>query len=536
MRPVEILDTTLRDGAQAEGVSFSVNDKLRIVALLRSLGVAYVEAGNPGSNPKDRAFFEAVRAGADVGGTGSATRLCAFGSTRRKGVRPEEDAGLAALLEAGTDTVVVFGKVRPAEIRHILGATPEENLAMLRDTVAYLRAQGRSVLYDAEHFFDGCRTEPAYALACLAAAAESGAETVVLCDTNGGSLPEDVSAAVEAAVAHLARAHPGVRVGIHCHNDAGLAVANSLAAVRAGATHVQGTLIGIGERCGNANLATIIANLQLKYGVPCIPAESLPRLTHAARSLAETANLALPSNEPYVGVSAFSHKGGMHVDAVSKDPATYEHVPPESVGNGRRFLVSEVAGRAAVLSLVRRLRPDAAKDAPEVSRLLERLKALEHEGYSFEGAEASQTLLVCKELGLYRPFFHLEKLRIIGEQPTVGTYPASAFIKIHVGDENEVTAGEGDGPVHAMDRGLRKALEVFYPEIGDVRLTDYKVRVLDSAATASKVRVLIESTDGDEVWTTVGVSTDILDASWRALVDSLEYRLMKSRLKNPEGT
>jgi len=527
---VEILDTTLRDGAQAEGVSFSVNDKLRIVDTLQKLGVAVIEAGNPGSNPKDRAFFETFHQVKPPLGN---TKLAAFGSTRRKGVKPEDDAGLAALLEAGTDTVVVFGKVRPKEIAEILGATCEENLAMLRDTILYLRANARTVIYDAEHFFDGYRTEPAYALECLAAAADAGAVTVALCDTNGGSMPEDVTDGVKAAIDSLAARHPDVRVGIHCHNDAGLAVANSLAAVRAGATHVQGTLIGIGERCGNANLVTIIANLQLKYGIACLPADRIPLLTHAARSLAETANLALPGNEPYVGVSAFSHKAGMHVDAVGKNPKTYEHVPPDAVGNSRRFLLSEIAGRSAVLSLVRRIRPDAAKDAPEVSALLEKFKKLEHEGYSFEGAEASQTLLVCKELGLYQPFFHLEKMRITGEQPHVGAYSASAFIKIHVGTENEVTAGEGDGPVHAMDRALRKALEVFYPHIADVRLTDYKVRVLDTAATASKVRVLIESTDGEEVWTTVGVSTDILEASWQALVDSLEYRLMKAAIKNP---
>ena len=529
---VEILDTTLRDGAQAEGVSFSVNDKLRIVETLQSLGIAYIEAGNPGSNPKDRAFFEAFhKSGADLGDT----RLAAFGSTRRKGVRPEDDAGLAALLEAGTDTVVVFGKVRPKEICEILGATTEENLAMLRDTVGYLRSKGRTVIYDAEHFFDGYRTDSGYALACLSTAAESGAVTVVLCDTNGGTMPEAITEAVKAAVGLLAVSHPDVRIGIHCHNDAGLAVANSLAAVRAGATHVQGTLIGIGERCGNANLSTIIANLQLKYGITCLPDDRIARLTHAARSLAGTANLALPGNEPYVGVSAFSHKAGMHVDAVTKNPTTYEHVPPAAVGNSRRFLLSEIAGRSSVLSLMRRIRPGLDKNAPEVSSLLERFKALEHEGYSFEGAEASQTLLVCKELGIYKPFFHLEKMRISGEQPRVGEFSASAFIKIHVGADNEVTAGEGDGPVNAMDRALRKALEVFYPQIADVRLTDYKVRVLDTAATASKVRVLIESTDGDDVWTTVGVSTDILEASWQALVDSLEYKLMKASIKNPEG-
>ena len=533
MKPaaVEILDTTLRDGAQSEGVSFSVNDKLRIVETLRSLGVAYIEAGNPGSNPKDRAFFEAFhQTGASLGGT----RLAAFGSTRRKGVRPEDDAGLAALLEAGTDTVVVFGKVRPKEIVEILGASPEENLAMLRDTVLYLRSRGRTVIYDAEHFFDGYRTDSSYALACLAAAAESGAVTVCLCDTNGGTMPEDVTSAVKAAIALLSGDYPQVRIGIHTHNDTGLAVANTLAAVLAGASHVQGTLIGIGERCGNANLSTIIPNLQLKYGIPCIPADRVALLTHAARSLAETANLALPGNDPYVGASAFSHKGGMHVDAVTKNPTTYEHVLPDSVGNSRRFLLSEVAGRSSVLSLVRRIRPDVDKNAPEVSALLERFKTLEHEGYSFEGAEASQTLLVCKELQLYKPFFHLEKMRISGEQPRVGEFSASAFIKIHVGDENEVTAGEGDGPVNAMDRALRKALEVFYPQIAEVRLTDYKVRVLDTAATASKVRVLIESTDGNDVWSTVGVSTDILEASWQALVDSLEYKLMKASIRNLE--
>ncbi len=528
-RRIQVLDTTLRDGAQGEGISFSVNDKFAVMETLVSLGVDYIEAGNPGSNPKDREFF-ALFAERKPGL--GASRLCAFGSTRRKDTTPETDPGLRALLDTGAETLVIFGKVWLREVHELLRCRPEENLAMLEDSIRFLVSHGREAIFDAEHFFEAFADDADYAVSGLAAAARGGASVVVLCDTNGATMPD----VVEAATAEVIRRLPGIRVGIHCHNDCGLAVACSMAAVRAGADHVQGTFNGIGERCGNANLSTLIPNLQLKWHCRCLPDDAMPRLTPAARRLAEIANLHLPNGAPFVGQSAFTHKAGMHVDGVIKNPTTFEHVPPESVGNVRRFLMSEISGRTAVLSVIRRIRPDLDKNAPQVATVLERLKALEHEGYHFEGAEASLELIVCKELGLYTPFFQLEKMRIMGEQPVQGEYPAQAFIKIHVDGETEVTAAEGDGPVNAMDQALRKALEVFYPELARVQLTDFKVRVIDSAATASKVRVLIETSDGEAVWTTVGVSTDILEASWLALVDSLEYRLMRQKLEATGGT
>ncbi len=397
---------------------------------------------------------------------------------------------------------------------------------MIRETVAFLRDQGREVIFDAEHYFEACRSNSEYALSCLQAVFEGGGSVACLCDTNGATMPEEIGQRTREAVERL----PGIKIGIHCHNDSGLAVANTLAGVLAGARHVQGTFIGIGERCGNANLSTIIPNLQLKYDFDCIPADRMYLLTPIARKMAEIANISLPNGEPYVGTSAFTHKAGMHVDGVKKNPKTFEHIVPESVGNSRRFLLSEISGRSAILDIIRRIRPDIDRDSPEVGRVLHKLKEMEHEGYHFEGAEASQELLVCKELGIYKPFFSLEKMRISSEQPRTGYFSAYTYIKILVDGVCEVTAAEGEGPVNAMDRALKKAMEVFYPELTKVRLTDFKVRVLNAEATASQVRTLIESTDGQMVWRTVGVSTDILEASWLALVDSLEYKLMRRQL------
>ncbi len=523
MKPesVEILDTTLRDGAQAEGISFSVNDKYRIAELLSSIGIHYIEAGNPGSNPKDRDFFAGF---AERCSLRPPSRLAAFGSTRRKGVLPEEDPGLADIAAADTQTAVIFGKVWDVECRDILRCSLEENKEMIRDSVVYLKSLGREVIFDAEHYFEAHLSNPGYAVECLMAAYEGGASAVVLCDTNGATMTERIADCVREAVGKIP-----CRIGIHCHNDSGLAVANSLAAVLSGATHVQGTFNGIGERCGNANLSTIIPNLQFKYGIRCLPDESMPMLTHVARAMAEISNIALTGQEPYVGHSAFSHKAGMHVDGVKKNPHTFEHISPEMVGNSRRFLMSEISGRSAIMDIISKYDKTIDKSSPVVADILAKLKELEHRGYHFEGAQASQELLVCKELGLYKPYFTLEKMKVSGDFPTVGAFSASAFIKIIVDDVSEVTASEGDGPVNAMDCALRKALEVFYPEVNSIRLTDYKVRVLDSQATASQVRVLIESTDGREIWSTIGVSTDILEASWIALVDSLEYALMRTR-------
>ncbi len=522
MKRIELLDTTLRDGAQAEGISFSVRDKLAIVATLDALGIPLIEAGNPGSNPKDLEFFEKARTLKL-----KQARMAAFGATCRPEMAPADDPQVRSLLLAGTDVVVIFGKSWNLHVTEVLRTTLDENLRMIRDTVAFFAGQGKRVIYDAEHFFDGWKADAAYALRSAAAAAEAGASTICLCETNGGCFPEEVAAATAAV---LEKTGSRVAVGVHMHNDGGLGVANSLAGVRAGATHVQGTLVGFGERCGNANLATILANLQLKMGCECIPADRLATLTAAVRRVAETANIVLPDDLPFVGRKAFAHKAGMHMDGVRKCSYSFEHVAPERVGNERRFLISEVAGRSAVLERIRTLAPRVAKGDPVVDAVVKRLKQLENEGYQFEGAEGSFELLIRKMLGTYRPLFTLERFRIIGEHPVSETTGAAAMIKVRVDGADEVTAAEGNGPVDALNHCLRKALERFYPSLAEARLTDYKVRVLDgNAASAAKVRVLIESSDGREVWSTVGVSTDIIEASWNALVDSMEYKLIHDR-------
>ncbi len=518
MSRIELLDSCLRDGAQAEGISFSINDKLAIVEVLDNLGIPLVEAGNPGSNPKDLEFFrEAAKLSL------KSARLCAFGSTRRKGVEAKDDPNLASMLTAGTDTVVIFGKSWDFHVTEVIRTTLEENLAMIADTVAYFRSKGKRVIYDAEHFYDGFKANRDYALKTLAAAADAGADCLALCDTNGGSMLPFIMEATAAAK----KAAGAVAIGMHAHNDSGLAVANSLEAVNLGALHVQGTFIGFGERCGNANLSTIIPNLQLKMGHDCIPAEALIELTASARAIAEIANMALPDELPYVGRKAFAHKAGMHVDGVLKHTTSFEHIPPHSVGNERRVLLSEVAGRSSILEKIKKIDPTIERDSPVVADVLTSLKELEQEGYQFEGAEGSFDLLVRKALGKYKPLFKLERFRIIGERPAQDE-GSQAMIKIVVDGQTELTAAEGDGPVNALDRALRKALERFYPSLKQMRLTDFKVRVLDgSDATAAKVRVLIESTDGKDIWTTVGVSTDIIEASWKALVDSVEYKLIR---------
>ncbi|HUW42412.1 MAG TPA: citramalate synthase [Rectinemataceae bacterium] len=522
MSRVTVLDSTLRDGAQSEGISFSVRDKMRVVSALDELGVDLIEAGNPGSNPKDIEFFRAIRSQKLANAT-----LAAFGSTRRKGVKVEDDEGVRSLLEAETETVVIFGKSWTFHVEKILRATHEENLDMIRETVAYFKSKGRRVIYDAEHFFDGHVANPGYAMASLRAAAEGGAECLVLCDTNGGSLPGRIAELTKAAGAL------GVPLGIHAHNDSGLAVANSLAAVEAGAVHVQGTLVGFGERCGNANLSTIVADLELKMRLSCLREGSLPKLAAVTRRVAEIANVGFDEGMPFVGLKAFAHKGGMHVDAVIKTPASFEHVDPESVGNERRILASEVGGRAVVIERVKRIDPAATRESPLVAQVVKRLKEMEALGYQFEGAEASLDLLMRKAAGKYKPFFQLGHYRTIGEQPSGDReHCAQAMVKIAVDGVDEISAAEGDGPVHALDLALRRALERFYPNLSEMRLADYKVRVIDlpgagTGATASTVRVLIESADSDEAWTTVGVSTDIIEASWIALVDSIEFKLIK---------
>lgn len=515
---VHIFDSTLRDGAQGEGISFSVQDKLHIVRALDELGVAFIEAGNPGSNPKDLEFFEEVKKIKL-----ESSRLVAFGSTRRKDLPAIDDGNLRSLLAAGTEYVAIFGKTWDFHVKEILRATNEENLAMIRDTIGYLVGEGRKVIYDAEHFFDAYAANASYAMETLRAAVDGGAAVLVLCDTNGGTLPD----AIQEMVATV-RKEFSVPVGIHCHNDAGLAVANSLMAVKAGATQVQGTLIGFGERTGNANLSTIIADLELKMGMHCLSEGKLASLTQVSRRVAEIANINLEGGMPFVGLNAFAHKAGMHIDAVTKNPKAYEQVAPESIGNERVFLMSEVAGRSMIIEKIRKFDPTIQKDTPVAAQIVARVKELEHEGYQFEGAEGSFELLVRKNIGKYKPFFDLQYYKIIGEQPIDGV-ACTAFAQIKIGVEGEmaITAGEGDGPVHALDVALRKALERFYPGVREIRLTDFKVRVLDSrSATAAKVRVLIESTDGENVWSTVGVSTDLIEASWLALVDSFEFKLI----------
>lgn len=519
MKQVAILDSTLRDGAQAEGISFSVADKLKIVSALDELGVSFIEAGNPSSNPKDLEFFKEVKSLSL-----NKAKLAAFGSTRRREIRVEEDSNVQSLLEADTPVVTVFGKTWDFHVTDILQVSLEENLQMIEDTIRFLKAHDKEVFFDAEHFFDGYKYNREYALSAILKAEEAGADCLVLCETNGGAFPDEVYEIVKEVISRVK-----TPVGIHTHDDTGLGVANTMMAVFAGAVHVQGTLAGFGERCGNANLSTVIPNLQLKRDYCCIPEENLSKLTSITIRVSEVANVNLREQMPYVGKSAFAHKAGMHIDGVNKASCSFEHIPPEKVGNQRRFLMSEVAGRSTILEKIRRISPQINKEDTVTARIIQNVKELEYKGYQFEGADGTFELLVRKALGKYKPFFDLEAFKIIGEEPSAkGGFSSSAIIKVRVEGKTEMTAAEGEGPVNALDKALRKALEVFYPSLKEVHLTDYKVRVLDSkVATASKVRVLIESTDGTQYWSTVGVSTDIIEASWIALVDSIEYKLIK---------
>ncbi len=521
---IALYDTTLRDGTQGAGVTLSADDKLRIAERLDEFGMDYIEGGWPGSNPKDMEFFDRARSRA-----WRHARITAFGSTRRAGIPADRDENLQMLLAAQTPTAAVFGKSWDLHVREALHTTLEENLRMIEESVHYLRSRGLEVVYDAEHYFDGLKANPEYALATLAAACRGGADVVVLCDTNGGGLPFEIRAGVEAAQ----RAVSGP-LGIHTHNDGDLGVANTLVAVQAGVRHVQGTINGIGERCGNANLVSVIPTFQLKLGYLCVPETSLTRLGDLSRYVAELANMAPNEYQPFVGRNAFAHKGGVHVSAVMAHPPTYEHIRPEAVGNQRRVVISDLSGRANVLYKAQEMGVDLSKDRPEVRAILAELKRLEHEGFQFEGAEASFELLVRRTLGQHRPAFTLKGLRVMVEKRQDGQCAAEASIRVAVGGQEEHTAAEGNGPVHALDRALRKAVERFYPEIGRVRLVDYKVRVLNAdAATAARVRVLIQSTDGTRTWGTVGVSENVVEASWQALVDSLEYVLLGERAGAP---
>jgi len=511
---VSLYDTTLRDGTQGEGISFSLIDKIRIAEKLADFGMDYIEGGWPGSNPKDLAFFAEAK-NHDFG----SAKLAAFGSTRRAGIAASNDPQIAQLLEAETPVVTIFGKSWKLQVEKVLAVPHVENLAMIGDSVAYLKSQGREVFYDAEHFFDGYKDDAEFALATLAAAAKGGADVLVLCDTNGGTMPDEIAAITAAVQARF----PG-KVGIHTHNDCGLGVANALAAIRAGAIQVQGTMNGYGERTGNCNLTSVIPCLQLKMGISAVA--DLSRLREVSFFVDELANCQPDPRAPFVGSTAFAHKGGMHVNAVAKTAAAYEHIEPSAVGNHQNILVSELSGRSNILLKAQELGHHFDKNDPAVIRVLEKIKALESEGYEFEAADASLELLIKKELGLYTPLFDLSGYDCSFRRDAAGSSTScSASVSIRHGEQFQQTTAEGDGPVNALDAALRQALLPLHPWISTIRLADYKVRIVDGGrGTAARTRVHILSSEGSDSWGTVGVSDNIIEASWLALVDSLEFR------------
>lgn len=521
MQKIEILDSTLRDGSQGEGVSFSVKDKIYICQALDELGVDFIEAGNPGSNPKDMEFFTEIQ-NVHL----NHAKICAFGSTRRAGIECKDDQNLRSLIAANTGFVVIFGKSWTFQVTDVLKTDLQENLSMIKESCEYLKSKNRRVFYDAEHFFTAYSENPDYALKTLQAAVDGGAELLCLCETKGGFMLDDCKKIVGDVVKKFGDV---VKIGIHTHNDCGLAVANSLIAVQQGARHVQGVLLGFGERTGNANLSTIIADLQLKMGYDCIPPQNMKNLTSVCKRVAEITNISMNPQLPFVGASAFAHKAGMHIDAVLKNPFAYEHISPEKVGNSRVFLMSEVAGRSTVIEKIQKFAPKIKKNDDVVKTIIQSVKDLEANGYQFEGADGSFELLVKKILGQYKPFFKLHYYQTTGSNPRPEEgVCCCAQLKVEVDNQIEITAGEGDGPVNALDIALRKALEKFYPVVSNFKLEDYKVRVIDGkSATAAKVRVIIESSDGESSWTTIGVSSDVIEASWIALVDSFEYKLNK---------
>lgn len=520
---VELYDTTLRDGTQSEDVAFTVEDKLRISEKLDELGLHYIEGGWPGSNPKDDEFFQRARAkGKQKGLSLHHAKLAAFGSTRRKGLTPAKDPNLLALVRSETPVVTIFGKSWDLHVREALHASLEENLELIADSVEFLKRRTGEVIYDAEHFFDGYKANPAYALKSILAAKEGGADRIVLCDTNGGTLPAEIAQIIKDV-----RYNFSAPLGIHCHNDAETAVANSLAAVQAGAGQIHGTINGVGERCGNANLVSIIPNLKMKMGIECVTEGQLKKLRDVSRFVYELANKKPFSHQPYVGDSAFAHKGGVHVSAVLKNRATYEHIEPEAVGNRRRILVSDLAGQSNVIYKATEFGIQLNPKDPVTKKIVSEVKELESKGYQYEGAEASFEILMRRAMKKYRPFFRLIEFKVLDEKGEGGPH-SEATIRIEVDGKTEHRVAKGSGPVNALDQALRRALERFYPRLKDVQLVDYKVRVLPAGkGTASQVRVLIESRDKNSQWGTVGVSENIIEASWQALVDSLEYKLMK---------
>jgi 2-isopropylmalate synthase len=519
MESIRIYDTTLRDGTQAEDIAFSVEDKVRIARRLDELGIHYIEGGWPGANPKDVQFFREIRRV-----TLTHARIAAFGSTCRPGIRPEKDRNIQSLLETNTPVVTIFGKSWDVHPREVMKIDLEENLDMISRSVAYLKERADEVIYDAEHFFDGYKSDPGYTLNTVARAEEAGADCIVLCDTNGGTLPWELETILQQTKSHLS-----VPVGIHVHNDAEFAVANTILAVRNGVIHVQGTINGYGERCGNANLCSIIPALKVKLGLDCISDDQLKKLREVSRFVNELANIPPSKHQPYVGDSAFAHKGGIHVSAIRKSPLTYEHISPELVGNRQRVLVSDQSGQSTILAKAADYDIDLKSKDEVTQRIVSNLKELENRGFQFEGAEGSFEILMKKALGQHRRFFQLIGFRVIVEKRAEDEPPISeATIMIRVGDRVEHTAALGNGPVNALDNALRKALEKLYPELKEVKLVDFKVRILSSIhGTRAATRVLIESQDSQDKWGTVGVSENIIQASWQALVDSIEYKLLK---------
>lgn len=522
MARITIYDTTLRDGSQTEGIAFTLNDKLKIAAKLDGLGVHYIEGGWPGSNPKDKAFFKEIR----TKKLKSAT-IAAFGSTRRAKVKAAEDANLKELVKSKTDVVTIFGKTWDMHITDVIKTSLVENLKMISDSIGYLKKKKKKVFYDAEHFFDGYKANAEYALKTLLAAQEAGADCIILCDTNGGTLPKEV-AEIVTAVKEAVK----TPLGIHAHNDLGVGVANSITAIEAGCVHVQGTFNGLGERCGNADLVTIIGILHTKMKQKSIPEKNISKLMEASYFISEVSNFKLADNEPFVGHSAFAHKGGVHIDAMIKNPLAYEHVDPKVVGNHRRFVTSELAGKMPIILKAQQIDVNLDKKSPQAKKLLKKLQDKEHSGYQFEAADASFELFIKRSLKKYKPFFKLEGFKTASEKRFDGRVFAEASIRVNVNGKSKFSASEGNGPVEALDNALRSALKKFYPRLEEMHLTDYKVRVLDTAAgTAAKVRVLIESQDNTDAWTTVGVHENIIEASWEALTDSIEYKLLKDQKK-----
>jgi len=529
MDPVLLYDTTLRDGTQGENVSFSADEKVKIALRLDDIGIHYIEGGWPGSNPKDLQFFDLAKQ-AEF----KQARLVAFGSTRKPGIQPGEDPNLQALLESGTSTVTIFGKSWDLHVEEVMNNTLDENLAMIHDSVKFLKSEKREVIYDAEHFFDGYINNRQYAMQTLIAAIDAGADYIVLCDTNGGTLPfelETIIADVQNFFTEKNLKSPDggpIKIGIHTHNDSGMAAANSITAVRAGAVMVHGTVNGYGERCGNADLMSIIAILCLKMKRPSISEDNLKKLKALSRYVSETANLVPVNNMPFVGRSAFAHKGGIHVSAIMKVPRAYEHIEPGLIGNERRVLVSDLSGKSNVEYKVKELGIELGNNGYDSKKIVAEIKQLEQEGYQFDAADGSFKILVEKFTDQFQPLFELESFRVTIEKDKDHPCTAQATVKISVGDKQEITAAEGYGPVSALDNALRKALDRFYPDLDTMRLIDFKVRVIDGTrGTAARVRVLIESRDQERIWSTIGVSEDIIEASWQALADSFQYKLAK---------